>query len=102
MSISDKKDLIHLRYRFVGGPVNNELLTVNKNHNGVEIPERTNIPKNWDGESCDYDAKYISHRYLRFAFRTEYGTLYYQFIHNSLIVNGEPLPQTYVEAFPFL
>jgi hypothetical protein len=89
----------YMRYRFVGGPVHNRLLTVHKDHITIEIPEPIRLKINDPDELQDQLSTKI-HRYYKVSFRSEHQSIYYQFIHESKIHNRKPSMECYFEVFP--
>lgn len=85
-----------IKARFVGGPWHNEVKDVSRLpeiRHFVEIGDRSIIGSYY---AKDHYFETQSYRLQRFV--SEGGAKFRQYIHESLIRDGEPVPSSYVDA----
>lgn len=91
-------DLIKNRIRFVGGPMHNQLHCVTL-HGWYQCARSVKPMKIVDyNPEIIQETLYLKHNYRLKAFVTEYGTRFYQYIHQDLLTNDEPHRSTYDET----
>lgn len=87
------------KIRFVGGPYHNRVTETNILH-AIRVVERTE-PLCTPTSYTEIRNSFRASSYLYFRFFTEEGAIYSQYVHESLIKNGDPISVTHEEPTNF-